>query len=86
VINNRKVMILNFKIYFHWDALEKQEYHIIELISKIKNESLNYKRVRIIIEREDKILEIVGLSYTAFFQPGLSRYMFKIENCNEKVR
>lgn len=82
-VNGKRVKILKYKIYSHWDNLDKQEYQIIELITKISNESLNYKIVSIVIEKLDSIIEVTGIFHGGFFQPGLSRYMFRVESYKE---
>ena len=80
-VNGRRVKILNYKIYTHQDGLE--EYQVIELITKIPNENLNYERVSLVIEKVDIIIEVTGVIRCRGYQPGLSRYMFKIESYNE---
>jgi phenylpyruvate tautomerase PptA (4-oxalocrotonate tautomerase family) len=84
-VNGKRVKILKYKIYNQGDKFDKQEVQIIELITKISNENLNIrnKRVSIVIEKVDSIIEVTGLFYAGLFQPGLSRYMFKLESYNE---
>lgn len=80
-VNGNRVKILNYKIYTHRDRLE--EYQVIELITKISNENLNYKRVSIVIEKVDSIIEVTGIFLGLLSQPGLSRHMFRVESYNE---
>lgn len=44
-VNDRKVKILNYKIYSHWGDLDKQAYQVIEIITKISNQNLNIKEL-----------------------------------------
>lgn len=83
-INGNRVKILNYKISSLWDEYENQEYQVIELITKISNENLNYKKVNIIIESKNDILEIEGVLRVSSGQPGLSRHKFRIESYIEK--
>lgn len=83
-VNGKRVKILNYKISSYEDAIDKREYQTIELITKISNKNLNYKRVNIIIERENNIIEIAGIFRVSFSQPGLSRYQFRVNSYTEK--
>lgn len=83
-INCNKVKILKYKIYSKWDELAGQEYQYIDIITKISNESFKYLTAHINIINESKILEIIGLLYGEFNQPGLTKYMYKITSYSEK--
>lgn len=84
LVNGTHVKILKYKIYNKWNCLDKKEYQVIELISKISNQNLNFMKVNITIERDNNLIDIIGIFHGRFSQPGLDRYMFKIEKMIEK--
>ncbi|WCN36446.1 hypothetical protein [Aneurinibacillus uraniidurans] len=78
-VNNRKVKILKYKRSSYFDDYKNQEIFIIELITKIYNEVLDNKAVK--IELDEK--EVLNAEWaTCFRQPGLYRFTYKIIDKN----
>lgn len=82
-VNNVTVKILNYKFITHTDPYSNEEKKYIELITKVSNAVLNSKKIKVLIRKDERIIDLSGSFILGLSQPGLFRYKYEIVEFKE---